>query len=217
MSIKRLEQCTNEQSQIFRRIINTNSNSNTIEFGINAEAKKILCFYGFPEVNLLQGLSNASILINEYSFYIIRLTTYSNEVIYNNSDNIDNHVVKRFLDPYIWKLECIDYQAIYKDSVPSDLRAVEAMSYAIVSNNATWGIVKPLGHIGFLVGQDAFLNTFFQENPEYRNQVFDFMKYIKSMLDNPNNQTNLRAVEETLKIAYDDSKVSILLEAIAIA
>jgi hypothetical protein len=77
--------------------------------------------------------------------------------------------------------------------------------------------VKPLGYISFLVGQEAFLNAFFQENPEYRNQVFDFMKDIKNMLDDPNNQTNLRAVEETLKIAYDDSKVNILLEAIAIA
>ena len=77
--------------------------------------------------------------------------------------------------------------------------------------------MKPLGPIGFLVGQETFLNTFFQENPEYRNQVFDFMKYIKNMLDAPNNQTNLRAVEETLKIAYDDSKVISLLEATTIA
>lgn len=91
------------------------------------------------------------------------------------------------------------------------------MDYAIVSQNGRWGIIKPIGAIAFLAGDEEYLSFLFKQSPELRNHVFDFLKYVKNMYNDPSNQLNIEAVQNTLRCVYDEEQTNILVSAILVS
>lgn len=215
MSINELDEYSENIKKALRSILSNGSSLSNLRFGKSSEEKRILFFYGFPSKTLLTSLCSASIAISEYETYIIRLTMYARESNLDSSvENCDSHMVQNYKSPFLWKLSCNSPDDLYGESIPLELKSTISMDYVIVSQNGRWGIIKPIGPIAFLAGEKEYFNILFKQSPELRNHVFDFLKYVKNMYDDPSNQFNMEAVRNTLRCVYDERQTDILVSAI---
>lgn len=218
MTINELGEYSENIRKALRSILSDGSSLLNLKFGESIEEKRILFFYGFPDNTLLTSFCSASIAISEYEVYIIRLTMYERESNLDSSfENHDLYMFQHYRQPFLWKLSCDSPDDLYGDNIPSELKSTISMDYAIVSQNGRWGIIKPIGPIAFLAGDEEYFSFLFKQSPELRNHVFDFLKYVKNMYDDPSNQLNIEAVRNTLRCVYDEEQTNILVSAILVS
>ncbi len=218
MSVNELGEYSENIRKALRSVLSDGSSLLNLKFGESIEEKKILFFYGFPDNTLMTSFCNASIAISEHEIYIIRLTMYERESGLNSSfENHDSHMSQNYKQPFLWKLTCDSPDDLYGDNIPLELKSTISMDYAIVSENGRWGIIKPIGPIAFLAGDEEYFKILFKQTPELRNHVFDFLKYVKNIYDDPNSQFNIEAARNTLRCVYDEEQTNILVSAILVS